>query len=84
MCIQLTLRDIPEDLEKEIRRIARERGTSINKTIRELLSESLGIDQSSGKKRDLSDFAGFWDEEEAEEFDKATEVFEKVDEELWK
>jgi hypothetical protein len=81
---QLTLRNIPEDLEKEIRRIARERGTSINKTIHEILSEALGIDRSSGKKRDLSDFVGFWDEEEAKEFEKATEVFEKVDEELWK
>jgi plasmid stability protein len=81
---QLTLRDIPDDLEREIRRIARERGTSINKTVRQLLCESLGIDQSSGKKRDLSEFAGFWNKKEAEEFDKATEVFEKVDEELWK
>ena len=80
---QLTLRNIPEDIEREIRRIARERGTSINKTIRELLGKALGIDRSSGKKRDLSDFSGFWDEEEAKEFEKATEVFEKVDEELW-
>ncbi len=81
---QITVRNIPEELEKEIRRIARERGISINKTIHELLGEALGIDKSSGKKRDLSEFAGFWDEEEAEEFEKATEVFERVDEELWK
>jgi len=81
---QLTLRNIPEDIEREIRRIARERGSSINKTIHELLGEALGIDRTSRKKRDLSDFAGFWDKEEAKEFEKATEVFEKVDEELWK
>ena len=81
---QLTLRNIPEDIEREIRRIARERGSSINKTIHELLGEALGIDRTSGKKRDLSEFSGFWDEEEAKEFEKATEVFEKVDEELWK
>lgn len=81
---QLTLRNIPEDLEREIRRIAGERRTSINKTVRELLYKSLGIDRSSEKKRDLSDFAGFWDEREAEEFEKATDVFEAIDEELWK
>ena len=81
---QLTLRNIPEDLEREIRRIAGERRMSINKTVRELLYKSLGIDSSSDKKRDLSDFAGFWDEREAEEFEKATDAFEAIDEELWK
>lgn len=81
---QLTLRNIPEDLEKEIRRIAGERGMSINKTVRELLCKALGIDKSSEKKRDLSDFAGFWDEEEAKEFEEATKLFEEIDAELWK
>ena len=81
---QLTLRNIPEDLEKEIRRIAEERGMSINKTVRELLYKALGIDMSSKKKRDLSDFAGFWDEEEAKEFEEATKLFEEIDAELWK
>ena len=81
---QLTLRNIPEDIEREIRRIARERGSSINKTIHELLGEALGIDRTSGKKRDLSDFAGFWDEEEAKEFEEATKLFEEIDAELWK
>jgi len=81
---QLTLRNIPEDLEKEIRRIAKEREMSINKTVRELLYKALGIDMSSKKKRDLSDFAGFWDEEEAKEFEEATKLFEEIDAELWK
>lgn len=62
---QLTLRDIPEDIEREIRRIAREQGTSINKTVRELHCEAIGIEHSSDRKRDLSDFTGFWDDEEA-------------------
>ena len=81
---QLTLRDIPEDVESEIRRIARERGKSINKTVGDLLREALGMEDSTERKRDLSDFSGTWDEEEAAEFEKATEVFEEVDEELWK
>ncbi len=81
---QLTLRNIPEDLEREIRRIAEERRTSINKTVRELLYKALGMDTPSEKKRDLSDFAGFWDEKEAEEFEKAADVFEAIDEEVWK
>jgi len=81
---QLTLRDIPEDVEKEIRKIARKSGTSINKTVQRLLREALGIEHPIEQKRDLSDFARIWNEEEATEFKKATAGFEEIDEELWK
>lgn len=81
---QFTLRNVPEELEREIRREARQRKTSINKTVKELLGEILGVGASRGKKRDLSDFAGSWSEEEAREFEKATELFNRIDEELWK
>ena len=33
---------------------------------------------------DLDHLAGTWSEEDAAEFDKATEIFQQVDEELWK
>lgn len=81
---QFTLRNVPEELERKIRREARQRKTSINKTVKELLGEILGVGASRGKKRDLSDFAGSWSEEEAREFEKATELFNRIDEELWK
>jgi len=81
---QLTLRNIPDTLEKEIRRVARDRGTSINKTVRELLQEALGLGTEPEKRRDLSELTGVWNKEEAQEFTEATRVFEEVDEELWK
>jgi plasmid stability protein len=80
---QLTIRDIPDDLEKQIRKVARNRGKSINKTVRELLQEALGIGTQPEKRRDLSELAGVWDAEEAREFDRAIAVFEQVDEGLW-
>jgi len=51
-----------------------------------LLKESLGIDK---KKRgviydDLDHLAGTWSNMDAAEFERATSVFEKVDEEMWK
>ncbi len=51
-----------------------------------LLKESLGIEK---KKRgvvydDLDHLAGTWSKKDAAEFERATSVFEKVDEEMWK
>lgn len=80
---QFTLRGIPVELEREIRKFAEERSTSINKAVLELLYKALGIDPKSNKRRDLSHFSGIWNEKEAADFDQAVEIFEKVDEEIW-
>jgi hypothetical protein len=81
---QITLRDVPEDVKNEIKKIARERNTSMNRVINRLLRESLGMSSSGVKKRDLSEFSAEWSPEEADEFDKAVEVFERIDDEMWK
>ncbi len=80
---QLTLREISPELEREIRRIANERGTSINRSVKALLAEALGVQQTSDKRRDLSEFSGTWSEQEAAAFASATQVFEEIDEEVW-
>jgi hypothetical protein len=71
-------------VERQIRRIARETGTSINKTIIDLLKKSLGLRDTENKMRDLSDLAGAWSEEEVREFEENTQVFEHIDEEIWR
>lgn len=83
---QLTLRQIPESVEKKLRMTAAETGQSINKTIITLLEKALGIGkkQYRQKKRDLSRFAGLWTKTEAEEFEKNSLVFEQVDPEVWR
>ena len=81
---QITLRKLPENVERQIRRIARETNTSINKTIINLLKKSLGLKDADNKMRDLSDLAGAWSEEEVREFEENTQVFEKIDEEIWR
>jgi plasmid stability protein len=75
---QITLRDLPPHLEKQIRLLAKENRRSINKTIIELLSASLGVEPHSAKERDLSDLAGRWGEEEAKEFDENTKIFNTI------
>ena len=82
---QLTLRQIPDSIEKKLRIMARETGHSINKTIISLLEKALGLgkERRTQKKRDLSRFAGLWARGEAEEFEKSMQIFEQIDPEVW-
>lgn len=80
---QITLRQLPEHLEQQIRQLAVENNTSINKTIISLLQKSLGVPENGQKKRNLSDISGSWDTAEAQAFEKNTKVFEEIDTEIW-
>ena len=81
---QLTIRNLPPALEQRLRSQAAQTGTSLNKTVVSLLEEATGLEPVVRPKRDLSDLAGHWTEEEAAEFERAVEPFEHIDEELWK
>lgn len=80
---QITLRKIPEPLDKQLRNLADKRETSLNKVIIALLSDCLGISTDSGKKRDLSDLCGTWSRDEYNNFKKNTEIFERIDRDIW-
>jgi hypothetical protein len=80
----ITLRQIPDAIEKALRTLARNRGTSLNKTIISLLARAMGMADGTPKARDLSDLAGTWTEEEAREFDENTRAFEQIDENIWR
>jgi len=81
---QLTLRKIPEPVERALRALARETGMSLNKTAISVLRRGLGLEPSPKQKRDLSGIAGTWTEEEAKEFERNLEIFEQIDEEVWR
>ncbi len=81
----MTLRGIDDQIAAALRQKARKEGTSVNTLLLKIIRESLGID----KKRtitydDLDHLAGTWSTKDAAEFERATSVFEKVDEDLWK
>jgi hypothetical protein len=80
---QITLRQIPKRVEDLIRSISEKQNKSINKTIIILLEKSLGLKNNSNKKRDLSKFSGSWSSTEFNEFEKNTEIFDKIDKEIW-
>lgn len=82
----MTLRGVDDRIAAVLKEKARKEGTSVNALMLRLLKESLGIEK---KKRgvvydDLDHLAGTWSKKDAAEFERATSVFEKVDEEMWK
>ena len=81
---QITVRGIPEDLEREIEARARAHGESLNKSVIRLLKQAVGLERPDRKKRDLSAVAGKWGSREASEFERNAGIFETIDEELWR
>jgi plasmid stability protein len=80
---QITLRNIPQALERELRARAKKSKQSLNRTITGLLSDALGVPATGTKKRDLSDLGGTWTPEQAAEFERAIAVFETIDADVW-
>lgn len=79
----ITLHNLDRDLEQKIREKAQTDHTSLNQTIKKILREALNLDKPSIKKADFSDLAGTMTENEAREFEEATQGFSKIDRELW-
>jgi len=84
MIRQITLRQVPDAVERGIRGRARSTGSSLNRVIIDLMEESLKIRPAGKKMRDVSRFAGQWSQEEYDAFSRNTQVFERIDKETWK
>jgi len=86
---QVTLRGIPEDIEKKAKKEADSKGVKLNKAFLSLLKGSSGI-RLKAKKRtktlnhDLDHLSGKWTKEEAETFDRNLGLQRRIDEDLWK
>jgi plasmid stability protein len=81
---QLTLRNIPDDLERAIRDSSKKSGQSINETVLDLLRKGISLSQEGNKQRDLSLMSGTWSQKEFEEFENNIKVCEQIDEDIWK
>jgi hypothetical protein len=78
----LTVRDVPPEVSEALEREKRRRGESLNRTVIELLSQSLGV--GTIRSNGLGRLAGTWTEEDFQEFERAVAPFEEVDDELWR
>ena len=87
---QITIRGIPADVERVIRRESQKSQLSLNKTIINMLRRAVDLAESKKtskktKNHDFSKYAGLWTKEEADEIDRIIEEeFEQIDEGMWK
>ncbi len=85
---QLTVRGISDELGESIRRLANSDGISLNQAALRLLRKGAGLTEGSRNEKtiesSLDDLFGTWSHVEAEEFNAALDVFERVDESAWK
>lgn len=84
MIAQMTLRQIPDAVEKGLRQRARKAGRSLNRVTIDLIAEAMGTKSSPRKRRDLSGLAGQWSPQECGTFERNTRIFERIDQETWK
>jgi len=82
----ITLRNIPPDLDKAIRKRARGKRVSVNKAVLGLLEEHL---RPAEKRRpdlhhDLDHLSGSWPEDMAAAFDRALAEQRPIDPDVWK
>ena len=80
-CMQYTIRNVPRTLDEALRRVARERGKSLNEVAIEALTRGAGLAGERGRQRDLSDVAGTWRKDPA--FDSALAAQDTIDEGMW-
>ncbi len=82
----ITIHGIDEPLAELIKSRAQSEGLSINKTVKKLLEESLGVKpRASGLHRsDFEEFCGLWSESELAEFEENSSDLRNIDSEDWK
>ncbi|MGH7884807.1 MAG: hypothetical protein ACRENO_03820 [Thermodesulfobacteriota bacterium] len=75
-----TINKIDAQTQKLLVESAERKGISLNKLIKNLLKQSLGVDKTKiNKKEDFKEFFGVWSEEEFIEFRDNTSEFSRVD-----
>ena len=78
----MTIRNVPDDLHDALQRERSRRGSSLNQTVLELLRQRLGL--GTTPSNGLARLAGRWTDLDLREFERTTQLFEEVDEEVWR
>jgi len=82
----ITIHGLDHQLDKLIRKRAKKHGISLNKTMKNLLEESLGIKKlpDYDHSEDFMDLFGTWSEEDKKKFDESISELDKIDEKDWR
>ncbi len=81
----ITIHDLDESTEGLIEEKARKEGLSLNKTVKMLLRQALGLEEprNGDRKADFAEFSGVWSKADEREFEKKTKDLRKVDPRDW-
>ena len=79
----ITIHNLDDSLDALIREKAKHQGSSLNKTIKRILKESLGVSEDCSRKADFIEFSGTWSKKDEAAFRKQTQDLEKVDIKDW-
>lgn len=82
----LTIRGIDPELDRAIKSRASQNNLSANQWILQSLKKFTGTGKEPvfKKHHDLDALAGGWSTEETKAFQNNTEIFERIDEDVWK
>jgi plasmid stability protein len=81
----ITIHNMDEKLYKKIKNKAYKKGLSLNKTIKRLLEEALGIKNEIdiNNRDEFIEFLGAWSKEEMKEFELNIKDLESIDKSDW-
>ena len=79
---QITIRGIDPDIEREIRRSAKENQKSINQIVKEIIHKEFRRPAPAASS--LKELSGGWTQTEAAEFETSIKSCEQIDEDMWK
>jgi len=80
MSKQMTIRGVPDEVARKLERLSRQRGSSVNTTVVEILRQAVGV---NARRERLARYAT-WTREEFDQFEKALAEQRVIDEALWR
>jgi plasmid stability protein len=80
--LQYTVRNVPEHVDRALRRKADDEGKSLNEVLRGALIREAGVVEPSQLYTDLDALAGTWVDDPG--FDETIRAQDQVDESLWR
>ena len=80
ICMQYTIRSVPDILDQALRRAAHEQGKSLNDVAIETLARGAGLTGARMRQRDLRGIADTWREDAA--FDSALAAQDTIDDRM--
>jgi ferritin-like protein len=81
----ISVHGIDEEMEKAIEERAKNEGKSVNRIVKELIAEALGIgDKPPDNRVEFAELCGVWTEAEAAEFMELIADLEAIDAKDWR